>query len=344
LDILIPSLHQQKYSNSWQENIKTSRFFGSHTKRGAQFPIIVRLEEENTVRITSMPVIAGLMTITRDGIIEGCNDIFVKYLFGFSQQELLKSKTSISQLLPQLPLLLKNLKRDDLLQPGLIINNIICRKLLQQEEMLVSQQQQQNKRSLTHTPNNQPLPILVAMHRDGTPLEVQLQLKLVETTDALQEEYALWISFDRELALKRYGHQHLISSTPVQQKVENPRSVKRKSRLVYSPTLTVIPPPTENKKVQQYNRSATAISTSRDYGTKKDSVLYDNAPPLIINSPPAILDADEDKEEIIYSAQTHSTTIDDYHILDSLGQGAYGLVKLAVKKNDPSQVKENCLL
>jgi hypothetical protein len=42
---------------------------------------------------------------------------------------------------------------------------------------------------------------------------------------------------------------------------------------------------------------------------------------------------------IEYSAQTCKTNIDDYVILDSLGQGAYGLVKLAIKRDDPEQVK-----
>ncbi|CAO3657639.1 unnamed protein product [Mucor hiemalis] len=167
LDVLVPSLSTK--NENWKEKVSQLRFFGSCTKRGAQFPIIVR-QEENAVRITSMPVIAGLMTIKRDGIIEGCNDIFVKYLFGFSQTDLVEKK-NVSQLLPQFPTLLKNLKRDDLLQPGLIINNIICRKLLlsteQPSHMLVNH----NKRMLTHTPNNQPLPILVAMHQMEHPLK-----------------------------------------------------------------------------------------------------------------------------------------------------------------------------
>ncbi|GAA5798995.1 hypothetical protein HPULCUR_004404 [Helicostylum pulchrum] len=274
LTILVPSLDKKA---DWKEEMSRLRFFGSATKRGAQFPIIARTEK-NTVRITSIPVIAGLMTVNKNGIIEGCNDIFVKYLFGFSQQDLLQK--NISLLLPQFTTLLYNLKRDDLLQPGLIMNNIICRKLLIQDNTLLPQQQ--NKR-LTHTPNNQPLPVLTAIHRDGSPFEVQLQLKLVESDE---EEFALWISFDREIVFNRFGHHHLLS-TP--QKL-----IKQQTT---SPTTAIIPKPT-------------------------------------IQAPPAT-----EKQEINYSAQTNATTIDDYTILSSLGQGAYGLVKLAVKKNDPTQKK-----
>lgn len=332
LDVLVPSL-STKCDSNWKEKISQLRFFGSCTKKGAQFPIIVR-REENAVRITSMPVIAGLMTIKRDGIIEGCNDIFVKYLFGFSQVDLVEKK-NISQLLPQFPALLKNLKRDDLLQPGLIINNIICRKLLLSTE---KQQQQQhdssnmlvnhNKRMLTHTPNNQPLPILVAMHRDGTPFEVQLQLKLVETEE---EEYALWISFDREVAFKRFGHHHLISLPPQDQQQQQNAVTK-----VYPPTDTVIPPPqppSEEKKVQVHRGSPSVTSISCDTNSVCNNKTVP-APYSKTNPPLATT-----KEEITYSAQTNSVTIDDYIILDDLGQGAYGLVKMAVKKDDPIQRK-----
>lgn len=262
LTLLVPQLNRAS-------DMERVGFFGSATKRGAQFPIIIRPEEkrggrlllvENTVRITSIPVIAGLMTVNEKGIIEGCNDIFVKYLFGFSQQELLE--THISLLLPQFTTLLANLKRDDLLQPGFIMNHIICRKLL-------SDNSDDTKESL---------PVIVAMHRDGTPFEVQLQLKLVDSN-----EIALWISFDREMVFKRSGHPLLLSSS-----------------LSSPPVPLLLSPPAEEASVH-----------------KKKA---------------------ESEPEIFYSAQTKKTTIEDYTILSSLGQGAFGLVKLAVKKNDPSLV------
>ncbi|KAI9361349.1 kinase-like domain-containing protein [Pilaira anomala] len=271
LTLLVPQLNRAS-------DMERVGFFGSTTKRGAQFPIIIRPEEkrggggggrllvENTVRITSIPVIAGLMTVNEKGIIEGCNDIFVKYLFGFSQQELLE--THISLLLPQFTTLLANLKRDDLLQPGFIMNHSICRKLL-------SDHSEENKESL---------PVIVAMHRDGTLFEVQLQLKWVDSN-----EIALWISFDREMVFKRSGHP-----------------------LLLSPSSLLLPPPSP-------------------------------PPPLLLSPPvekePLHKKKAESEPEILYSAQTNKTTIEDYTILSNLGQGAFGLVKLAVKKNDPSLKK-----
>ncbi|KAI9302177.1 kinase-like domain-containing protein [Cunninghamella echinulata] len=40
-----------------------------------------------------------------------------------------------------------------------------------------------------------------------------------------------------------------------------------------------------------------------------------------------------------YSAQTNAVCIDDFEILDEIGQGAYGLVKLAVLKSDETKKK-----
>lgn len=222
-------------------DINKLRFFGCQTKKEARFPVIAKLLDDQMIQVISMPVLEGLVTVNADtGIIEGCNDAFVNYLFGYLQTDLV-AKVKMETLLPQYPRLLTNLRRDQLLQEGLIINNVICRKLVTDQHDFGQ---------------------LYAIHRDGSSFEIQIQLKWVEA----ENECALWISFDRDTAFKRHGH------IPIQNKA---------------------PPP-----------------------------------------PPKPLG------DIQYSAQTNANTIDDYVILDSLGQGAYGLVKLAVKKDDPAQVKK----
>lgn len=251
---------------NWKNDISRLRFFGSETNRGAYFPTIVRLLDNCTIQITSMPIIAGLITIRPDGTIESCGQTFVRYLFGYSQEEV-SLKKNIADLLPQFPTLFNKLKRDDLLQEGLVINNTICRKLVDQIKF-----ENDRERLLTYAPNNQPLPLLIGLHRDGTPFEIQLQLKLEEEN----EVYALWISFDRELTFKRYGHQHIIS----------------------------LPPPPNN----------TSIFTKPRHKQEAYPILYS-------------------------AQQPNAVCIDDYVILSEVGQGAYGLVKLATKKDDTEQKK-----
>lgn len=384
VNILIPSLKPGKDKKTLQD-INRLRFFGSKTKLGACFPIIAKVHTVSkkqdsgstapcfTIRITSIPMIAGLVTIRRDGSIEGCNAVFTRYMFGLSQEELVSNHTDIAKLMPQLPTLLKCLQRDDLLQHGIIINNLICRKLIadmdiKDNELLSSLWEKYQGRRLTRTPNGQSLPVLIAIHRDGTPFEVQLQLKLVDGSD---DVYALWITFDREATFSRFGH-----PTPVCPPLEIKQHdglglpAAKRPALLDSPhndeddeeeepnedESTPEESPKEEKEEEEEKketrpmRIATSFSRPNVYGSlastpgspvspssfrSKSSVAQ--ASSSSDSSPPSKADPDPYMPE--YSAQTNATTIDDYIILDNLGQGAYGLVKLAVRKDDPEQKK-----
>lgn len=283
------------------DDIHRFRFFGSQTSKGANFPIIVQNKSGN-VQITSMPVIAGLVTVKKDLIIEGCNDVFVKYLFGFSQQELIGK--NISLLLPQFNTLIENLQHID---DGLILNSIICRKLIKSSKKRYSLLEDYKNRmvstkQLTYSQQDdmEPLPFLFGVHRDGTPFEIQLQMKIIE------DEYALWISFDRDIACKRFGHSSSVSEQEEKMAILKPDQVIREQR---SPP--VISASTDKLKPSNHRK-------------EKENIPIPSLPL---------------PQAIEYSAQTCKTNINDYIILDSLGQGAYGLVKLAIKRDDPEQVK-----
>ncbi|KAI8137773.1 hypothetical protein BJV82DRAFT_583429 [Fennellomyces sp. T-0311] len=339
VDMLIPSLKQV-------QDISRLRFFGSRTKLGAHFPIVAKVHTVSTqpecftLRITSIPMIAGLVTIRRDGTIEGCNAVFARYMFGLSQDELVA--TDIAELMPQIPTLLSCLQRDDLLQHGIIINSLICRKLIADVDSNNTNFSllPPNARRLTQTPNGQVLPLLLAIHRDKTPFEIQLQLKLVEGSD---DVCALWITFDREATFSRVGHISPVANPPLEIKQHNGLGLPAAKQ----------PPPPEEKEQdddeKEEKKSAppaakeeerpSPIITSFSRPTYFSSQVAPSSPisPLTprrpSSRPPSQLVVPE------YSAQTNATTIDDYTILDNLGQGAYGLVKLAVKKNDPEQKK-----
>ncbi|KAI8888036.1 Pkinase-domain-containing protein [Backusella circina FSU 941] len=279
------------------DDIHRFRFFGSQTSKGANFPIIVKNESGN-IQITSMPVIAGLVTVKKDMIIAGCNDVFVKYLFGFSQQEL--AGKNISLLLPQFNTLIENLQH---IEDGLILNNIICRKLIKSNKKRYSLLEDYKNRmvstkQLTYSQQDdkEPLPFLFAVHRDGTPFEIQLQMKIIE------DEYALWISFDRDIACKRFGHSS---------------SEQAEKKAILKPG-----------QVIREQRSPAVISASNDELNLSNHKQEEQNIPSPSLPPPQVIE---------YSAQTRKTNIDDYIILDSLGQGAYGLVKLAIKRDDPEQ-------
>ncbi|KAI8384618.1 kinase-like domain-containing protein [Radiomyces spectabilis] len=323
IQVLIPSFDLEQPLRDWQEN----QYFGGRTKRGANFPIIAKMHMMSTsktdsgaaaisslrsaIRITSIPMIAGLVTVRQNGIIVGCNNVFVQYMFGFSQEELITGQLHIATLMPQFPTLLRNLQRDDLLQHGFIINSAICRKLIADTHIddsrlsylapssspsaphTTSTQTTAREPRLTHAPNGQALPVILAIHRDGTPFEVQLQLRLVDGSD---DALALWITFNRDATFARFGH------------------------TAYArPSL----------ELKQHNGLAMRVITNNVYRANREP-LFSPVSPTASNHVTAFP---------TYSAQTQTASIDDYHILDDLGEGAYGLVKLAVRKNDPEKKK-----
>jgi len=55
-------------------------------------------------------------------------------------------------------------------------------------------------------------------------------------------------------------------------------------------------------------------------------------------NPPVVSSGEESFDPCLYSAVTHAKTIDDYKILRILGEGAYGVVKLAYNMKDPEKV------
>ncbi|KAI8343080.1 hypothetical protein BC941DRAFT_508532 [Chlamydoabsidia padenii] len=461
IDTIIPALSMNQNDNnntikSWHD-INHYKYFGCRTSLGAHLPIITKLLDVSsnetstttqrplsqqkptyssncyTVRITSIPMIAGLVTIRQDGIIEGCNDVFVKYMFGYSQEELVTGHKSIGELMPQFPGVLQSLRRDDLLQHGVIINNIICRKLVADLEKsntssAASTPTTLGGKRLTQTPNGQPLPVMIAVHRDGTEFEIQLQLKLAEESD--DGICALWITFDRDSTLSRVGHkiggpalelkQHnglglptakrdercideedeeddddnpptsLLGSsisicdndrqndqsetnmnntleyTKEIQSQQHPSQQTEKTKPMIIPlktgcssssntaatttthdssgmggslSVSRLPCDTGSPRVTSFSRPTFSTYTQQQRHQDDQSSPTSPYSPITFNGnrPRAFSTASVTMPE--YSAQTHSLCIDDFEILDEIGQGAYGLVKLAVQKNDDSQKK-----
>ncbi|KAI8884114.1 Pkinase-domain-containing protein [Backusella circina FSU 941] len=292
------------------------KFFGSCSKLGAHFPVIVRMQEcplYNTLRITSIPTLSGLVTVWRNGTIESFNTVFAKYLLGFSNNEL--TGTNIAMILPQFPTLVANLERDDLLQHGFMLNNLICRQMLASTDNSTHNQPYQQRR-LTLNPGGSPLPIIIAIHRDGTPFEIDIQLKLQENSDDL---FTLWISFDRDSVLTKFGHVHI--PQPLTYLSDPPLHVAR-SKSINIPTK-------EAKKI------TTRRSKDDQYPATQSSAIA--VIPSFIHHSSCIQSTTAEKETSRPGAlKTHIT---DYEIMDELGQGAYGLVKLAYLKEDPEKKK-----
>ncbi|KAI8994511.1 kinase-like domain-containing protein [Pilobolus umbonatus] len=293
----------------------SSKQFGCSTKLGAHFPVMARMQETtdyNILRITSIPTLAGLVTVKRNSnTIENCDVAFTKHLFGFSGNDL--TNKNISLLLPQFPALISCIERDDLLQHGCILNNLICRKIL--ASIPDTSFSSIHHSYYSHPPTNS-LPQMIAVHRDGTPFEIDLQIKLLE---GAQDHYGLWLSYDRDAVLSRYGHHNVASPT----NVELETTISR-SKSINIPTSPIQQRPSIRNEeyptnIRSFSRPAFSTISSSD-----DSLTSEEKTP----SWPRMGE---------YSAQTLRYNINDYEIIRNLGEGAYGFVKLAHLKTDPEK-------
>ncbi|CEG73269.1 hypothetical protein RMATCC62417_08681 [Rhizopus microsporus] len=298
VEVGIVDLFDQPASQLMNQSIYTilPQFDPSHTlftgysQSGARFPVIVYNEDKNDyllLRITSLPTLAGLITVGQDGYVNECEDsMFTKYLFGYPNIK----GMHVSTLIPQFSTLVSCLEKDELLQHGCILNSTICRDVLstRKESIHVAV----NRKPST-TPAGRPLPILVAIHRDGTYLEIDLQLQLTHNM------YSLWITFDRQATLSRYGHTFQYTNT------------------------TTAPSATQgNNRSKSVNIPTTSIKKENTHQLHTSSINHPWTKPVGE-----------------YSAQTLKTNIHDYEIMGELGQGTYGIVKLAYLKKDPEKKK-----
>lgn len=317
----------------------TDKFFGCRTKLNACFPVMIGHTDQHTIRITSMPALAGLVTVDcKNGIIQSCNTAFSKYLFGYRDL----SNVPLSKLIPQYTTLMSCLERDELLLDGYILNNAMCCDIL--------------GANLPQQKKTQPPVIFSAVHRDGTCFDIDLQVKLLDDQNA----YALWITFDREIVFQRQGHKTSIHKLQQQQferetanlAVTTSNSSFIRSKSVNLPTnsqKTLLDSPTtatNTKNVIGENASQEKPSLSKITSFSRPaftSALSKNATTGSVgsNSTPAAAAASKSIWPRIgeYSAQTLKTSIQDYEVVDELGQGAYGLVKLAYLKSDPEKVR-----
>ncbi|CAG8484433.1 6196_t:CDS:2, partial [Acaulospora colombiana] len=185
------------------DQINKTKFYGSRSKNGANFPIIGKIsvhiipeesqDEPNStiiykLKIISIPTIAGVITAHSTGVIQSCNSDFVKYLFGVGAQEL-NGKRRIESLLPQFSRLIEVIGSERPLVEGVVISENTFRRAA---AVLTSTNLAQKE--LPNIVSTQGPSGITAVHRDGTEFDVDIQMRVVESSD--EPLHALWITYD----------------------------------------------------------------------------------------------------------------------------------------------------
>ncbi|KAF1805347.1 kinase-like domain-containing protein [Mucor lusitanicus] len=293
VNCLVPALSKEQRDDNL-EKMDRLKFFGSQSSQGISFPVILNLNRHVAlgdddlasfvVKITSLPSITGLMTVSRTtGLVTNLSPVPAKYLFGRSVSTIV-DQFHVRELIPLLPFIIQKST-----QP--VMNNRMCRQVLLDE-------------------NATEKPVIYVVHRDTSRFEVELQLTFTE------EAIDIWITYDRIDAISKHEKRR---------KQEEERQQHAKSANGPAKQRPGIRPLRISSfgNVDQQRKLFPALSNNLNVNTTESRlVAHDELPP----SPP------EQHEK-----RRHP--LDEYVILETLGQGTYGMAKLAFRKDDPSQKK-----
>ncbi|CAO3678116.1 unnamed protein product [Umbelopsis ramanniana] len=333
------------------DQINNIKFFGSISKYGVCFPIITKARQipesykdkvpnaTNIIKIISLPTIAGLVTLHADGMIQSCNQVFAKYLFGYTTEQLVERR-KIDDLLPQFPALITHLGTDERFKLGNIISYMSCRRILQDVQTTedvpvfsyrspISSPKPGSGKPGSRRPSTvsrrasigsmgQPLPPIVAVHRDGAFFEVHLQMRLVDSSE--ESLIALWITFDRAKVFSKHGHTA---------GVEHDKTTSGDLSPLFEGQLLDLPETPDDKPKIPMAAPKPMHITKSPKGVDPTNIIA-MTPPISETPPPSMCK---------YSAldSTSKQCIDDFVIVHSLGQGAYGHVNLAYNKATPNK-------
>lgn len=331
------------------------KYFAARNSDGFCSPVTVGKEshDPSRLRISSFPHVAGMMVLSSSTLkIISANSVFSAALFGQERPEGLH----ITNLLPGFDELLELLSEegDGPLTDGMVIPEQSFRRA---RTLSVLREGKANVASVFLDPAG-----LSATHRDGSTMAVDVQLRVVksgmifegeaaeegkksdthednsddsdaesdDTVAATELLYALWITYSR----------HVHSTGPAANlKSSNSQGPSRVATPVVMPgsgTLQPQPGPASTTEQIPVESSLPSSILSQQLSEAASQPLAEKQNPSIpdvkANGPGAGAGAGAGTQEV-----AEKRTIADYSILEEMGQGAYGEVKLACLKKDPSK-------
>lgn len=315
LRYLIPKLSFEDLDNPRFDGEPVMGYYTASTMGGVNVPTCVaKVKGKQQLRISSLPNIAGVMVVQPESLqISSSNSIFSQALFGYQHP----NGTHVDDIIPNFSQILALLAEDDadFFAEGLVIPEHSFRRA---RALLTLRDGAEDATTLFLRPAG-----LVARHSDGSEILVDVQMRVVQSEtvfpappeDVIIEEgteeaqpmrhlavsetvYALWITYSRQLHSAGMGvarPEHPLLSRPATPPAQPP-----------PPEALPSPPPTI--ELQPNMEVPSPIPTSRDL-----------SPAEPLEHPPP---------HIAHTAH-RKKTIGDFIILEDMGSGAYGEVKLA---------------
>ena len=328
----IPMVHKAGKEMVDLAELTRVEYYTAKNADGAHIPISIssKSDPSTTLRISSFPHIAGIMVLSAADLkISSSNSVFSAALFGQRDPD----GMSINELVPQFDKILSLLTEEDniILHDGIVIPEHSFRRA---RALLALRDGNADAAAIFLRPTG-----LVAKHNDGSEINVDLQMRVVRSERNIPDEvieeknedqndvqnneagphllsevvYALWITYSRQLhsSLQTDGAASVIVSRPASPlrqpspgQFNRPISPEETDTEDHKPTLS--PASLLSQQIQE--AASQPISGNIPNDTKPES-----------------------KTTLSTHSARHSSKkkISEFAIIEEMGQGAYGQVKLA---------------
>ena len=309
------------------EALKKIEHFSVRNSEGYSIPASISAAAAlGELKVSSLPHIAGIMVLNSSTLdVTSSNSVFSAALFGHRKPEGLH----ITELIPQFAKLLDFLVEEgnvDIVE-GIVIPEHSFRRA---RAMLALREGSKDAAAIFLRPMG-----LTAKHRDGSDLNVDVQMRVVRSETSVPEEsvivekdeddddaglkasevvYALWVTYSRTL------HSIATTGTPASPLMSRPGTPPRQPSPGQSITIIQNDHPLHEPPKPM---TPTSLLTEQIKEATSEPISKKHTRINIEKEPPSPEEPPKKK------------TISDFVILEDMGQGAYGQVKLARYKNPP---------
>ena len=307
----------------------TVQYLTARSDDSMNIPISVTMEpEQEALRVSSFPHIAGIVVLSASNHeVMSSNSVFSAALFGEADP----SGQKISELIPQFGKILEVLTEEDnvSLVDGIVVPEHSFRRA---RALLALREGNEDAATIFLRPQG-----LVARHRDGSEINVDVQMRVVrsersiandavieeksEDSDSVSEEietseivYALWITYSREL------HSALLPGGSATPNLTRPGTPHQPSPGQNSRSIT---PEEIDREDTKPEISPTTSLTQQIQEAASQPISESPSKPAKSEPEPRVTTPKEK------DLPKKKKKISDFVILEDMGQGAYGQVKLA---------------
>ncbi|TKA63412.1 hypothetical protein B0A49_10417 [Cryomyces minteri] len=336
---LVPAIPKKTKTNTGAldyDVIADVRRYTARTSNSINIPITIdRLSGEPTFRVSSFPHVAGIIVLSANSLkVTSSNTAFTGALFGQQNPDGLH----VTELIPAFDKMLDLMTEEDNIRlvDGLVIPEHTFRRA---RALLALREGKADAAAVFLRPSGLP-----AKHRDGAEIMVDVQMRVV-TSDRTQptydetviEEasddegvsaasvkplmsevvYALWITYSRQMHAANHG------TGPVTPLVSRPGTPPHQP----SPGQSISSTFSDSVESRDGPLASSFLAQKTEKATSQPIALATDAEPIEY---PATSTLDGQKN-------VNKKSINDFVILEEMGQGAYGQVKLARYKKNSSK-------